>query len=208
MKEIEMKNNSLVSQNAELKQKIARLSEQIKSDKQSLALGKDYPGQIRSGPSLKEMVAFREESLGELEKQMASNDAMIEELQKEYANKIKNASPENISKNTTSSEKIASKDALFQEKLGTVKSIRQEMSGGNLQEWNKIQNQPASVILRQPDSPATTYYNYIVRENPQYTRYIRPRRNELFINWTARLADYHFSHRGRFANFNISLRGY
>lgn len=91
IKEIEIENNALAANKAELQQKIMRLSEQIKYDKQSLALGKDYPGQIRSGPSLKESMSFREESLKQLEKQMEINDAKIEALQRSYKGKFGSA---------------------------------------------------------------------------------------------------------------------
>lgn len=92
---------------------------------------------------------------------------------------------------------------IFGEKVETVKAIRQEIAGGKVEKWNEIQNQPAQEALKQKNSPVAVYYNYIVQENPGYVRYIHPRRYEPVIHWTARLADYHHTHYGRLANFNI-----
>jgi hypothetical protein len=211
IRNIETENNSLVANNAELQQKLDRLNAQIEYDKQSLALGKDYPGQIRSGPSLRDSMNGRISSRDVLQNQIEANNARIGALQEEYAEKFgsgKTASPhqENVPKGQSSPAELKNQDALLQEKVETVKTVRQEIAGGKVEEWNRIKDQPAQVILKQPDSTVTNYYNVIVQENPRYVRYIRPRRYESIIDWTIRLGDYHHHHHGRFMNFHIPHR--
>jgi len=212
IRNIEMENNSLVANNAELQQKLDRLNAQIEYDKQSLALGKDYPGQIRSGSSLRDSMNGRISSRDVLQNQIEANNARIGALQREYAEKFgsgKTASPsqENVPRSPASVAELKDQN-LLQEKVETVKAVRQEIAGGNVEEWNKIQNQPAQEVLKQKNSPVAVYYNYIIQENPGYARYIRPRLYEPIIHWTTRLADYHHSHNGRFTNFRIPHRRY
>jgi hypothetical protein len=213
IRNIETENNSLVAKNAELQQKLARLDEQIKINKQGIALGQEYPNpsQIHSGSTLKSMVEGEMKSRNALQNQIDANNARIGALRKMYEEKLSSGKTgvplaEDVSKSPASAAEIKNQDLSLQEKVGTVKTIRQDIVGGNVKEWNSIQNQPAQEMLKQKNSPVAVYYDYIIQENPGYARYIRPHRYEPIRLWTVRLGDYHHQHSGRFERFHLPPR--
>lgn len=208
--QIEMENNSLISRQHDLQEQLAKLNKQIAYNENLVKMGQHYggSGQIHSGPTVEEIIKGEKLSAANLEHQIDVNNARIARLQEEYAKLGSGKSAGLPAEHVPEKPKLSPEADNLQGRVNATRALRQEISGGNITQWNRIQRLPAQEVLLQPNSPVTIYYNYIVQENPRFARFIRPHRHETVMNWTARLADYHNNHSGRFARFNIPHRRY